>query len=1125
MENSEKSKTFPEMEEEVNQFWQNNNIFEKSINKEAPQGDYVFYDGPPFATGTPHYGHITGSVMKDVIPRYWTMCGYKVERKWGWDCHGLPIENIVEKEMGSMKKKDIEAIGVTKFNALCRQRVWGYVDEWEKVIRKLGRWADMKNAYKTMDLDYMESIWWVFKELYSKGLIYEGHRPMHVCPRCETTLSQSEVAEGYKDIKDLSVIAKFKLIQTNTDIIRTDADIFVLAWTTTPWTLIGNVALAINKEVEYCLVKFNEDFYIVAKERVEQVFKDKSYEIVKEFKGEKLIGLSYEPVFDYYLDKNEKLLNSTKEDNGSKEVPVLAIVNKNGEILFGFRQYTKDKPDVGRDFWIAPGGKVEVGETFINGIARELKEECNITDFKVKKYLGTYPGYSNNHVLYCFLLEVDDITQIKNNEPEKFSEWKFFPTTKLPVADFPNTTEDERFFTETIKWHNAFRIYHADYVTTEDGTGVVHIAPAFGADDMEVGKKYNLPFVQHVNIDGTIKDEVTDLAGLNVKPIQDHTSTDVEIIKNLAHRGLLFHKEKFEHSYPHCWRCDTPLINYATTSWFVAIEKIKDKMLETAANINWSPAHIKEGRFGQWLAGARDWSISRQRFWASVMPVWRCKSDGCDHQVVLGSVAELEKLSGIKVADLHKDVVDEVTFKCEKCGGTMHRIPDVLDTWFDSGSMPYAQMHYPFENKEKFEANFPAEFIAEGQDQCRCWFYYLHAIGNGIKGSHAFKNVIVNGIVLAEDGKKMAKKLKNYPDPTLLLDKYGADALRFYLLSSPVMQAENINFTEKSVLEALQKNIMILWNVVKFYELFSENYELRITNYESKSENILDQWILARLDQLIGEVTKHMNTYDLPRSVRPITEFVNDLSTWYIRRSRDRFKSEDETDKNAAIATTKFALVELSKLMAPFTPFIAEQVWQSVTGLNFSNENRSVHLEAWPETRSTQHVTRNNIIEEMEQIRKIVEIGLSKRDEVKIKIRQPLNKFSIFNFQFSNNAYEELIKDELNVKNIECVSGNETLSISLDTEITPELKLEGIKRDLVRFVNAIRKDMNLSLNNRTEIYYETESELIRTAIEKHTKELMNDTLSETVKYGLDNIENKKEVKIDGEIIVLGLTKK
>jgi isoleucyl-tRNA synthetase len=1012
-ENIKSVNLFPAMEEEVLNFWDKSKIFEKSVT--SPQDltpalslrrrggvceregvkrkDYVFYDGPPFATGTPHYGHIVGNVMKDVVPRYWTMKGYRVERRWGWDCHGLPIENIVEKEMGSKAKKDIEDLGVDKFNELCRAKVLGYVDEWKKVIGRLGRWADMENSYKTMDLDFMESVWWVFKELYNKGLIYEGYRSMHICPRCETTLSQSEVAEGYKDIKDLSATVKFKLEQGQKigDFVSDD-NTFILAWTTTPWTLLGNVALAVGEEIDYVMIKCKnqkskikmtmqnekivDEIYVLAKDRIESVFNDCEIDILKEFKGKDLVGMAYKPLFNYYAT-DEKLEN---KENG----------------------------------------------------------------------------------------------------------WKIYP---------------------------------ADFVTTEDGTGVVHIAPAFGEDDLNLGKEYNLPFIQHIGMDGVIKKEAGEFAGMSVKPANDHTKTDVEIIKYLAHKGLLFAKEKYEHSYPHCWRCDTPLINYAASSWFVNIEKIKKQMLKTAKEINWSPGHIKEGRFGNWLESARDWSISRQRFWASVIPIWKCEK--CGEMKVIGSVKELEKLSGEKITDIHKHIVDKITFKCEKCAGKMRRIPDVLDTWFDSGSMPYAQMHYPFENKEKFEKNFPAQFIAEGIDQTRCWFYYLHAIANGLMGDRAYKNVIVNGIVLAEDGKKMAKKLNNYPDPMFVFDQYGADALRYYLLTSPVMLAENLNFSEKGVEEALRKVEMILWNVYKFYEMYAN---LRQTTPDNAiSENVLDKWITARLNELIKEVTESMDNYNLPKATRPIGDFINNLSTWYLRRSRDRFKGDNDEDKSAALSAMKYVLIELAKVMAPFMPFIAEQLWQRVAGFNFEDENKSVHLEKFPDSR--RQTADSRILEEMEVVRKIVELGLAKRDEAGIKVRQPLNKFSIFNFQFSISEYEDLIKDELNIKDIKIEKDKGELRVELDTEITPELKQEGIKRELVRFINGLRKEAGMTIKDRAVIYWQSESKEIKQAIEKYKNEIIKDTLASEMNEGeSDNIDLSKEVKVNEAAVWLGVKK-
>ncbi len=988
---------FPAMEEEVLNFWEKGKIFEKSVLKNAPRGDYVFYDGPPFATGTPHYGHIVASTMKDAVPRYWTMRGYRVERKWGWDCHGLPIENIAEKELGITRKKEIEEkLGVEKFNEICRSKVLGYVEDWKKIIKRLGRWADMENPYKTMDISFMESVWWVFKELWDKGLIYEGYRSMHICPRCETTLSQQEVAEGYKIIKDISAIAKFKLEGER-------KTIYILAWTTTPWTLIANVALAIGEDIDYVEIEHEKGNLILAKAKINDVI-DGEYKILREFKGKELIGRKYKPLFPYY---------------------------------------TKQRDSV-----------------------------------------------------------------------------------PLKGAEFPNL-------------ENGWKIYPADFVTTEEGTGVVHIAPAFGEDDMNLGKKFNLPFVQHVGMDGRIKEEAKGFAGMDVKHIENHQKTDIEIIKYLAHHQSLFAKGKYEHSYPHCWRCETPLLNYATSSWFVNVTKIKKRAIELAEKINWSPTHIKEGRFGNWLKGARDWSISRQRFWASVIPIWKC--DHCGEMKVFGSVAELEKISGEKISDLHKHVVDKITFKCEKCDGEMKRVPDVLDTWFDSGSMPYAQMHYPFENKKRFEENFPAEFIAEGVDQTRAWFYYLHVVSTSVMDADAYKNVIVNGIVLAEDGKKMSKRLQNYPDPALMFDKYGADSMRFYLLSSPVMFAENLNFSEEGVKEILRKDIMILWNVYKFYEMFAlipdqaspqPSPSQERESLEAVPENILDKWILARLAELERETTASMNNYDLPRATRPIENFIDDLSTWYLRRSRERFKTVETqnsvslpADKQAALATLKYVLTDLARAMAPFTPFIAETLWQKVTGNNFQDENKSVHLENWPEAEIEENEEEKEILEKMRLTRKIVELSLAKRDEAGIKVRQPLQKLKIKNLKLRiEEEYLNLIEDEVNVKEVDFIKGdNDIPVVEIDTNITDELKVEGVKRDLVRFINALRKDAGMTIRDRVEVFWQSESELVKKVFAQFGEEIMRDTLSDKIGKG-EGGDFKKEAKIEGEAVKLGIKK-
>lgn len=902
---------YPQEEEKILEFWKEKKIFEKSLEQTknpkkgklaSPKGgrkDFVFYDGPPFATGTPHYGHLLQSVIKDAIPRYKTMQGFYVERQWGWDCHGLPIENIVEKELGTKSKKEIIQMGVKKFNDLCREKIFTFIKEWETMIPRFGRWADMARPYRTMDFEYMQKEWWAFKELYKKGLIYEDYRSMHICPRCETTLSQGEVAEGYKNIKDLSVTVKLKV--KNPKKHNLPENTFILAWTTTPWTLPGNVALAVGEKIKYVLVKNGSENYIVAKERAKTIFENKIENfglenIGKEFLGSDLVGLEYEPLFDYYA----------KDEN------------------------------------------------------------------------------------------------LKNRE-------------------------------------NGWKVYSADFVTAEDGTGIAHEAPTFGADDWSLLKKVNLPFVQHVKMDGTFKPENGEFAGLNLKlraknKPEEIREADLTMVKHLEEKGLVFAYEKYEHSYPHCWRCDTALLNYATSSWFVAVEKIKPELLKTAEKINWSPAHIKEGRFGQWLEGARDWSISRQRFWANTIPVWRC--DKCKKEMVFASAQELEKESGVKVTDLHKDIVDQVIFDCA-CGGKINRVPDVLDTWFDSGSVPFAT------NRE-----LPADFIGEAQDQTRAWFYYMHVLAGALFKKHAFKNCIVTGIVLAEDGKKMAKKLKNYPDPRDMINKYGADAMRFFMLSSSVVQAENLSFSEKGVDEIVKKNISRLSNVLSFYQLYQNQ-----TPASNKSKNILDLWILSRLNQLIEAITNGYENYRVDLATRPIVDFIDDFSVWYLRRSRDRFK-EDNTDKKDALSTLRFVLENFALVIAPAMPFFAEHIFSAVKE-NHSPE--SVHLCAWPKAGKIN----KKLLSQMQEARDIVAKALAERVVKGIKIKQPLALLKVKNQKSKlNNELLDLIKDEVNVKEIifdEKVIGE----VELDTNITKELKEEGMIREIVRAVQGQRKEQNL----------------------------------------------------------------
>ncbi len=966
---------FPEEENKILKFWEENQIFEKTLEKTEGEKPFVFYDGPPFATGLPHYGHLLQSAIKDVIPRYKTMQGFYVKRQWGWDCHGLPIENIVEKELGTKSKKDIVAMGVKKFNDLCRERVFTFIKEWEQIIPRFGRWSDMKNPYRTMDFEYMQSEWWAFKELHKKGLIYEDYRSMHICPRCETTLSQGEVADGYKNIKDLSVTIEFK--------VASDPKTSFLAWTTTPWTLPGNVALAVGPDIEYVTIEKKDNGvsdmvrFILAKKQLERIFKGQDYKIITTQKGSELVGISYVPLFDYYANDKD----------------------------------------------------------------------------------------------------------LKNRE-------------------------------------NGWKVYGADFVNDEDGTGIAHEAPTFGADDWSLLKKENLPFVQHVKMDGTFKPEVLDFPNLDLKPRakdkpEEIREADLAVVKFLEAKGLVFNHEKYEHSYPHCWRCDTALINYATSSWFVAVEKIKPTLLKTSKKINWIPEHIKEGRFGQWLAGARDWSISRQRFWANTIPVWRCEK--CNKEHIFASAVELKKASGVLVSDLHKDVVDAVTFACS-CGGLVKRVPDVLDTWFDSGSVPFASLGFPLENKKEVLKRLPADFVGEAQDQTRAWFYYQHVLIGALFDEEAFKNCMVTGIVLAEDGKKMSKKLKNYPDPMDVMEKHGADAMRLYMLSSPVVQAENLLFSEKGV-DEVKRKLLVLQNVYTFFTTYVDKKDFpghKTAPGSAKdktapgSANILDKWIISKMDHIISIVEFELNKYNVVKATNAIEDFfINDLSLWYLRRSRKRFHA-DFVGRKEAIETLYYVLLNTLKVIAPVIPFFAERMYQD---LKMENMPESIHLFDWP-SKGDKAQTDLELEQKMDETRTVVTLALAQRSEKAIKIRQPIAwiKIKDKNLKIKDEVeLLELIKDEVNAKEI-LFDDKIEKEVELNTEITEELRQEGLVRDIVRAIQGERKEQGLKPEDVVLVDILID-EKEKTMIEKNREFLLKETRAKELSVGVLESSSESIYKI------------
>ncbi len=1136
-------------EEAVLDFWNKNGIFKKSLDEREDEEPFVFYDGPPFATGQPHYGHLLPGTIKDVIPRYQTMKGKRVERKWGWDCHGLPIENIVEKELDLNSRKDIMDHGIENFNTNAKSKVLTFKDDWEHIIPRTGRWVDMENHYKTMDASYTESIWWSFKELHNKGLVYKGFKAMHLCPRCETTLSNNEVADGYADIKDLSVTVKFEL----KDEAGAPTGVYVLAWTTTPWTLPGNVALAVGPGIEYVQVKATKEKdgavtteqYVLAKARLEDVMAHAQitdYEIVKELSVSDLLGREYIPLFDYY--------------------------------------YTDQN--------------------------------------------------------------------LKNRE-------------------------------------NGWKIYEADFIDDESGTGIAHEAPAFGAEDLALGREHNMPFVQHVDKAGEFKAEVTHFAGKEVKTKGDHMASDIEIIKHLAHAGSLFSKEKIEHSYPHCWRCDTPLINYATDSWFVKkTEQLRDRMVEENNKVHWVPDHLGHKRFHNWISATVDWAISRSRFWGAPIPVWENQTTG-EHEV-LGSLAELkdktrstnniimirhgqsesniqamisgvvggpldtlskdgkkqvqgavpeihelmqsahadngekidliiaspfirtqetaaiiaagvgitqediltdDRIGEIKFGDLegksrqeyldyvgvdtpyedltkklpgggesimqvkhrmmdflsdidakyegkniivvthftpywtsfagshgythketielrenwgtvhnakprfldftrfphnseyeldfHKPYIDDISWKNEK-GEEYQIIGEVFDCWYESGSMPYASKHYPFD-QDGFQ--YPADFICEAVDQTRGWFNSLLVLGTSIFDKAPFKNVVATGHVMAEDGKKMSKSLKNYPPITDVLDVHGADALRYFLLSSPVMRGEKVSLSEKQIDEINKKMVMRLKNVLAFYTMYQEEVG-HTRDMAFSSENPLDIWIMERYRGVLQVATEKLDSYELDYACGPFMDFVDDFSTWYIRRSRDRFKGEDEEDKKLALATTRYILINFSKVIAPFMPFLAEHIWQQVRG---KGDRESVHLVDWPEVETDEN---QDSLVLMKEVRELVSAGLEARVSTGIKVKQPLASVSLKSKEFDSSLVE-IIADELNIKSVVFDESQEEIAV-LDTVLTPELEQEGLFREVLRVVQSMRKKSGMQPSDRAQLTVDSGDD-IQNALENYKQDL------------------------------------
>lgn len=940
-------------ESQVIEFWKENRIFEKSLEQRKNCPVFNFYDGPPFATGLPHYGHILASTIKDVVPRYWTMKGRYVARRWGWDCHGLPIENIVEEKLKISGKKQIEEIGIDVFNQACRENVLTYAGEWGKMIERIGRFIDFENSYKTMDNSYIESVWWAIKEIWKKGLIYEGKKVLLYCPRCETPLSNFEVAmdNSYKELEEESVVVKFKIKSSDQELSKAS----LLAWTTTPWTLPSNLALAVNPDLAYVLAKEEGENFIIAKNRASNYGLDK--EIIKEFKGENLAGLEYEPLYKAVLS---------------------------------------------------------------------------------------------------------------DEEAEK-----------------------------------SYKVLSADFVTAEDGTGIVHIAPAYGEDDYKLGEKFGMPVLSLLDAKGRFASAAPEfIQGKKFK------ESDEFIKKELEERNLLYKKEKTVHPYPFCWRCGTALYYNAIPAWFINVQKIKNKLIELNEKISWHPKHLKYGRFLKGLESAPDWNISRNRYWASPMPIWRCKE--CGKLEVVGSIAELEKLSKKEIKDLHRPFIDEINFSCS-CGGLMERVPEVIDCWVESASMPFAELHYPFENKEAFEKRLPAQFVAEYIAQTRAWFYVMHIMSAILFNKIPFENVVTTGTVLNEKGEKLSKSKKNFPDPWEAIEKYGADSLRLYLMSSLVMKGEDLFFSEKELKEAYQKNILLLLNIYSFYRTY--NQEKKADFSFPESENILDRWILSKLNRFIKEITEKMDGYDVVSAARKIEEFVNDLSTWYLRRSRNRFKEGDAE----GIKTFGYVILQTSKILAPFAPFASEYIYKTI-----GEEKESVHLEDWPVF--DQGLIDEKLEEDMKEIRGIVAEALRLRAEKGVKVKQPLAELKIKKASKTvqeNFSFHELIMEETNIKQIS-FQENIKAEIELDFELTPELREEGAVREIVRQIQQIRKEEGLTPKDKILVRFKAEEGLcsvLEKNKEKIAKEVIADSFEKTEEC---SAVMEKRIKASGQDLWLGI---
>jgi isoleucyl-tRNA synthetase len=1024
----------PELDRRILEFWDSIDAFEVSVEGRDPDTEYTFYDGPPFATGSPHYGNLLQGVVKDIVPRYWTMRGHRVERRFGWDTHGLPVEMEVEKQLGVSGPREIHALGVDKFNEACRMMVNSVTGDWEEITRRLGRWVDFKDDYKTMDVDFMESVWWVFGELWQRDLIYRDFKVLPYSYGATTPLSNFEANLDYRDVDDPAITVALKVTEGSDALSVGD---HLAIWTTTPWTLPGNLAIAVGTDIEYAKVSpsGSSEAYWVASGLAESVFAE-DYEVLATARGSALVGAGYEPPFDYFEEER---------DNG------------------------------------------------------------------------------------------------------------------------------------------AFVVIPSDHVTVNEGTGLVHMAPAYGEEDFLALQRAQISvLVDPVDAMAQFTSEVADVEGMNVK------ESDRVLIDLLSTSGKLLNSATVRHSYPFCWRTGTPLIYKAIPTWFVAVEKFRDRMVEVNNDIRWVPEAIGANRFGNWLAEARDWAISRNRYWGSCIPVWEC--NGCDEQTAITSREELFDRSGVMLDDLHKQFVDPVTWECDTCSGTMIRVPEVLDCWFESGSMPFAQIHYPFENRERFEQRFPADFIAEGLDQTRGWFYTLLILSTAIRDEAPFQNCIVTGMVLAEDGRKMSKSLKNYPDPNHVLDEFGADALRAYLINSPIVRGEPLRFAEAGVRDVVRTVLLPLWNSYSFFTTYADADGISPSDLRSapalEDRPEIDRWIISVLQSLVGNVNREMEAYRLFAVVPPIIDFVGDLTNWYIRRSRRRFWAHrgltDDADKMSAFATLYDVLALFSRVAAPILPFVTEEIYQGIVRHVDPDAPASVHHTDYPEADVA------SIDEALERsmatTRSVVALGRGLRKRLDLPVRQPLESVTIVTRSLEEQQavtnHAALIAEELNVRLVDVhadeaglvdlearahfkelgprygkdmkrvaaiiasldhetivdlldggshtsdgvtvtsadivvtrsprdgtvVATEGSISVVLDTKISEDLAVEGVARELINRIQGVRRQLDLNVTDRIDVEWSTTSRIVATAFDTHGDMIASEVLARTMTEAPNNGE-------------------